>query len=118
MATLWGGKNEKTWSLEQAPFCYGDLCVFERLAIDAKTASHSHATWMIINSLLQRLCRRDMAAIVLKAFPLEYEGNATKENHAAFERRRRALVRLYRWGLGFKPVPDRSLVQQGWMLKF
>jgi hypothetical protein len=78
VATLWGGKNEKTWWLEQAPFCYGDLCVFERLAIDAKTASHSHATWIIINSPLQRLCRRDMAAIVLKAFPLEYEGNATK----------------------------------------
>jgi hypothetical protein len=61
-----------------------DLCVFERLAIDAKTASRSDATWMIINSLLHRLCRLDMAAIVLKAFPLEYEGNATKENRSAF----------------------------------
>jgi hypothetical protein len=29
---------------------------------------------MLINSLLQRLYHREMAAIVLKAFPLEYEG--------------------------------------------
>src|ERR1700730_2072280 len=117
VATVWGGKNEETWSWEQSLFCCGDLCVFERLTIDAKTASHSDATWMIINSLLQRLCRRDMAAIVLKAFPLEYEGNATKENRAAFERRRRALVRLYQRRLGFEPVSDPSLAREGWMLK-
>ena len=117
VATLWGGKSENTWWQEQAPFCFGDLCVFERLAIDAKTASRSHATWTIINSLLQRLCRRDMAAIVLKAFPLEYEGNTTKENRAAFERRRRALVRLYQGRLGFEPVSDPPLARAGWMLK-
>ena len=117
VAMVWGGKNEETWSWEQAPFCCGDLCVFERLAIDVKTASHVCAAWMIINRLLQRLCRREMAAIVLKAFPLEYEGNVTNENRAAFERRCRALVRLYQWRLGFEPVPDPSLVQQGWMLK-
>jgi hypothetical protein len=72
---------------------------------------------MIINSLLQRLCRREVAAIVLKAFPLEYEGNATKENCAALERRRRALVRLYKWRLGFERVSDPSLAREGWMLK-
>jgi hypothetical protein len=117
IAKLWGGKSEKTWWLEQAPFCFGDLCVFERLTIDAKTALQSRATWTIINSLLQRLCRREIAAIVLKAFPLEYEGNATKDNSAAFERRRRALVRLYQRRLRFELVSDPSLAREGWMLK-
>jgi hypothetical protein len=117
VATLWGGESQETWWLEQAPFCFGDLCVFERLAIDAKTGTHSHDTWMFINSLLQRLCHRDMAAIVLKALPLEYEGNATEENQAAFERRRRALVRLYQRRPGFEPVSDPSLAGEGWMLK-
>jgi hypothetical protein len=83
------------------------------LMVGGLTLRQSHATWMIINSLLQRLCRRDMAAIVLKAFPLEYEGNATKENRAAFERRQRALVRLYRSRLGFKPASDSSLAREG-----
>jgi hypothetical protein len=58
-----------------------------------------------------------VAAIVLKAFPLEYEGNANEENRAAFERRRRALVRLYKMRLGCEPVSDPSLDQEGWMLK-
>jgi hypothetical protein len=117
VATLWGGKSESTWWQEQAPFCYGDLCVFEKLAIDAQTTSRSHATWTFVNSLLQRVCRRGVAAIVLKAFPLEYEGNTTKENRAAFERRRRALVRLYQGRLGFEPVSDPPLAREGWMLK-
>ena len=58
-----------------------------------------------------------MAAIVLKAFPLEYEGNATEENGALFERRWRALVRLYKMRLRFELVPDPSLAREGWMLK-
>jgi hypothetical protein len=106
VATLWGGKSEETWCLEQAPFCFGDLCVFERLAIDARSASPNHSAWTIINSLLQRLCRRGMAAVVPKAFPRKYEGNATEENQAAFERRRRALVRLYQRRIGFELVSD------------
>jgi hypothetical protein len=117
VATLWGGKSEETWWLEQAPFCFGDLCVFERLVIDARTASRSQFTWTIINSLLQRICRPSVAAVVLKAFPLEYEGNATEENVAAFGRRLRALVRLYQRRLGFEPVSDPSLASEGWMLK-
>jgi hypothetical protein len=117
VAQLWGGRSEETWCLEQAPFCYGDLCIFERLAIDAKSASGSHATWTIINGLLQRVCRRGVAAIVLKAFPLEYEGNTTNENESALERRRRALVRLYQRRLGFEPVSDPPLACEGWMLK-
>jgi hypothetical protein len=67
--------------------------------------------------LLQRVCRRGVAAIVLKAFPLEYEGNTTNENGAALERRQRALVRLYQRRLGFQPVSDPPLAHEGWMLK-
>jgi len=117
VAQLWGGRDEETWWLEQTPFCYGDLCIFERLVIDAKSASRSHATWTIINGLLQRICRRSVAAIVLKAFPLEYEGSTSNENSSALERRRRALVRLYQSRLGFEPVSDPPLAHEGWMLK-
>jgi hypothetical protein len=117
VATIWGGKDPETWWLEQSPFCFGDLCIFERLAIDSRSVSHTYGTWTIINSLLERLCLRDTAAIVLKAFPLEYEGNVTKGNLTAFERRRRALVRLYKFRLGLKLVPDTGLAYEGWMLK-
>jgi hypothetical protein len=117
VAQLWGGRDEETWWLEQAPFFHGDLCIFERLVIDAGSASRSHATWTIINGLLQRLYRRSVAAIVLKAFPLEYDGNTTNESRSALERRRRALVRLYQRRLGFEPVSDPPLAREGWMLK-
>jgi len=67
--------------------------ITERLAIGAKTAAHSRAKWVIIDRLLQALS--SSRGCLLKAFPLKYEDNFTVENRKLFERRKRAVVRLY-----------------------
>jgi hypothetical protein len=54
---------------------------------------------------------------VLKAFPLEYEGNVTPENRLAFERRQRALIRLYQRRIRFEPMPHNELAKEGWMIR-
>jgi hypothetical protein len=84
--------------------------------IDAKASADVEAAWEIIDALLTRI-RRGIAVMVLKAFPLEYEGKITPENQSAFERRRRALVRLYLHRIGFEPVPHKALADEGWMLR-
>ena len=107
VARIWGSDDEDNW-LTDGPFCYGDLCSFDRLVIDAKTLADVDAVWSIIDALLTRI-RRGMA-VMLKAFPLEYEGKITAGNRAACERRQRALVRLYERRLGFRPVPTKHLL--------
>ncbi|MEH2514203.1 hypothetical protein V1291_005557 [Nitrobacteraceae bacterium AZCC 1564] len=115
VARVWGGDNENRWWTDD-PFCYGDLCSFDRLVIDAKTTAEVEASWQIVNALIKRI-RRGVAVMVLKAFPLDYEGNETTENRATFERRRRALVRLYQRRIGFERVPHEVLADEGWMLR-
>jgi hypothetical protein len=53
-----------------------------------------------------------MVVMVLKAFPLDYEGEVTAENRPAFEHRQRALIRLYQRRIGFEPV-----VTKRWLTK-
>jgi hypothetical protein len=115
VARIWGGDDEDDW-VTDGPFCYGDICSFDRLVIDAKTLADVEAAWQIINALVARI-RRSMAAMVLKAFPLEYEGKITAENRSAFVRRQRALIRLYERRLGFRSVPHKALAGEGWMLR-
>jgi hypothetical protein len=77
------------------------------------------AVWLIIDALLTRI-RRGMAVMVLKAFPLEYEGEITAENRTAFARRQRALIRLYERRLeqrgGAAHVPMRPPPNSGSLL--
>ncbi|MFB9265375.1 hypothetical protein ACFFWD_19825 [Bradyrhizobium erythrophlei] len=115
VARVWGTDDERNWWTDE-PFCYGDVCSFDRLVIDANAWADVEAAWQIIDALLKRI-RRSMAVMVLKAFPLEYEGKVTAENRPAFERRQRALVRLYRRRIGFEPVPHKSLADEGWMMR-
>jgi hypothetical protein len=56
--------------------------------------------------------------MVLKAFPLEYEGRVNDETRPAFSRRQQALSRLYRRRLNAEPVPHEELAQAGWMFRF
>jgi hypothetical protein len=84
--------------------------------IDAKTSADVEAAWQIIDALLNRI-RRGMAVMVLKAFPLDYEGAVTAENRPAFEHRQRALTRLYQRRIGVEPVPHKTLADEGWMLR-
>jgi hypothetical protein len=115
VARLWGTDDEQNWWTD-VPFCYGDVCNFDRLVIDAKASTEVEAAWQIIDALIWRI-RRGMAVMVLKAFPLEYEGNVTAENRPAFERRQRALIRLYQRRIGFEPVPRKELAKEGWMMR-
>ncbi len=114
VARVWGTDDEDNWWTDN-PFCYGDLCSFDRLVIDAKTSADVEAAWQIIDALLTYI-RRGVAVMVLKAFPLDYEGKVTEENQPAFEQRRRALSRLYQSRLGLTPVPHKAWADEGWML--
>jgi hypothetical protein len=82
VARIWGGDDEETWET-YGPFCYGDLCSFDRLVIDAKTLADVEAVWQIVNALVMRI-RRGVAVMVLKAFPLDYEGKITEDSQPAF----------------------------------
>jgi hypothetical protein len=89
------------------PFDYGSVVSFERLRIERVTARQSKAVWMLVHKVLSGIRRGadGVAGIVLKAFPLEYENTVTDENRDAFERRRQALMRLYRRQLGMATLP-------------
>jgi hypothetical protein len=116
VARIWGTDDEGNWRWNESPFCYGYLCSFDRLVIDAKRSDDVEASWQIIDALLTRI-RHGVAVMVLKAFPLEYEGKITAESRPAFEQRARALARLYQRRLGFKLVPHKELADEGWMLR-
>lgn len=80
---------------------YGSVALFHRLCIESNNATESATAWRLIDKLVNRFASRDVSMMILKAFPLEYEGKLTNENRAAFERRRRAMLRL----LPLQPAP-------------
>jgi|GEM_PF-6636209 len=87
-----------------------------RLAIEASTSTDADLFWQIIGVLLKRIQRR-MAVMVLKAFPLDYDGKEIVEPEMAFGRRQRALIHLYQRRLGAEPVPHKESAEVGWMLR-
>jgi hypothetical protein len=115
VARIWGTEDDEAWWTDD-PFCYGSLCVFERLVIAARKSVDVHNVWQAIEALLHRL-RRGLAVIILKAFPLEYERNVTDANDARFRQRQRALIRLYRRRLKMEPAPHQELFAEGWMMR-
>ncbi|WP_315774690.1 MULTISPECIES: hypothetical protein [unclassified Bradyrhizobium] len=121
VSKLWGGEDEGQWGWTDKPFAYGDLIIFNRLVSDAQKSKDISAVWALVNELLHHLQRISgkhlTSAIMLKAFPLEFEGNVDAKNKKKFERRKRALMRHYRQRMGFEPVPNSSLAKEGWMLK-
>jgi hypothetical protein len=90
--------KQRNW-VDESPFAYGNVVVFDRLQIDAKTAAQSDAVWALINKFIDRQFRKNRwtraSMILLKPFPLEFENNITDENEAAFKHRRAAMIRLY-----------------------
>lgn len=66
-----------------------------------------------LNFLLDGLFAR-RALLILKAFPLEYEGSVSARTEAAFRRRRSALMRYYSSTLGVQPLPS-GAGAEGWM---
>lgn len=58
---------------------------------------------------------RHRSILIMKAFPLEYEGNASSpEISAALDHRQRAMVRYYRKIFGVAPLPG-EYGRQGWL---
>lgn len=103
----------QSWDWTNFPFDYGTVVRFERLAIDTAKDTRRLA-WSYIGRALHREFSRRAALMLLKAFPLEYEGEVTDDNRAAFERRLAAMARLYQFRLGALPLPN-SWGQRGWM---
>jgi hypothetical protein len=101
---------------DETPFHYGNVAHFERLRIEAASAAQSAAVWALIHRLVERefRARKRASIIVLKAFPLEYEGTTTDANRAAFEHRQRAMMRHYLHRLNARPL-GRKLGKDGWM---
>ena len=110
------------WGDEDLPFNYGTVVRFERLAI--KSTSRSPDVWSLISELIGREFARRGSLLMLKAFPLEYEGRASADSPAAirkrFRRRCIAMRRYYAHRLGMSAVPG-PYGEEGWMwraLKF
>lgn len=115
VARIWGTDDQRRWWTDE-PFCFGDLCSFDRLVIHPNSSADVESVWQIIDALLQHI-RRRCAVMVLKAFPIEYEGKVTKETQLAFARRQLALIRLYHRRLRAELVPHKELAEAGWMLR-
>jgi hypothetical protein len=104
------------WSDETAPFLYGTLVRFERLAV--RSTRRSPDVWLLISDVIAREFAQRGSILMLKAFPLEYEGRATAGRPAAerkrFRRRAMAMRRYYTWRLGMRVVPG-PYGKEGWM---
>jgi hypothetical protein len=89
------------------------LIIFERLVI---AAAHPDI-WPEITSAIDKAFKRVGGTMVLKAFPLEWEGSANGmpvADEPQFGRRLVAMKRLYKRQLGMEEVPDN---EDGWMWK-
>lgn len=97
-----------------SPLDYGSIVLFDRLCIEASSAHESNVVWKLIQKIVRGFERgRRVAGIILKAFPLEYEGSETDVNWPAFNRRRRAMLRHYTRQLGTETLPGEP-GQDGW----
>jgi len=56
----------------------------------------------------------DRSLLLLKAFPLEYEGNVSPDTEVRFHARQRAMMRFYSSTFGVRPLPGAS-GDAGWM---
>jgi hypothetical protein len=66
-----------------------------------------------VNTLIGRLFK-GRSLLILKAFPIEYEGRVTAENSDSFLRRQRAMKHHYQRILAVFPLPGID-GERGWM---
>jgi hypothetical protein len=93
------------------PFDFGTLICFDRLRISKGAPSDD--IWAAIKEhLIKRRFSRRSAMLVLKGFPLEYEGCLTEDNVGRFNHRQKAMVRLYMRRLGAEPFDGGK---DGWL---
>jgi hypothetical protein len=87
-------------------FDYGTVLLFDRLLIKTRTQAQSNTVWALIDALFAQLKRSNqIAALFLKAFPLEFEGD-TKAPQQRIKARQRALQRLYERRLSLTSISD------------
>jgi hypothetical protein len=101
----------KLWSDDPTPFDYGNVVRFDRLAI--MLTSKSAAIWSLVSRAIRKEFMRRGSLLLLKAFPLEFEGEGSTD-HDDFRRRASAMRRHYERRLGVRSVPGRYGAE-GWM---
>lgn len=89
-----------------------------RLSWMAKRASNGRIWPLAAVSLIDRFYVRKSAVLILKAFPLEYEGEVPPRSLTAkwLGRRRVAMLRHYRRHLDVELLPAK-LGKEGWMYR-
>ena len=105
-----------SWDRIPPLFDFGTLVRFERLAI--RPTILSSLVWKMIATMIHREFGRRGSAMLLKAFPLEYEGalgqSASSSLRQKFEKRRRAMERHYGRVLKVQLLPG-AAGKSGWM---
>lgn len=96
---------------------YGPLVQFCSAWADPQVAGQN-LWWKVANHLLFNEMDR-WSVLVLKAFPLEYDGNVPDGSASApfFAQRQRAMVRYYGRTLGMTALP-RLHGREGWLYRF
>lgn len=92
VAANWDGDIEH-------PLDYGSICMFHRLVIKSDT----DAVWKGIAEGIEREFKRS-SILVLKPYPLEWEGEVTPDNEDSLVRRQAAMKRYYRRRIGVDTV--------------
>lgn len=96
---------------------YGDIVEVELAWMKRSYARRSY--WVEAVEFLLNRIRSTYALLVLKAFPLEYEGRLGDgdQHSSSFIKRQAAMRRHYTALLGVQPFPSRTGVE-GWMWRF
>ncbi len=90
------------WDDDDHPLYYGNIVLFDRLSI----AELNPLIWPLLLNGIDRQFRKNMALLVLKVFPLEFEGRigdgigGDTADTPEFDKRQAAMKRLYRRKLG------------------
>lgn len=91
---------------------YGDIVELNRAWMSA-AFSNARRFSAAANTLIDNLYR-NRSLLILKAFPLEYEGKVAARNEASFLRRQKAMQRHYSRIFGVAPFPGAD-GRAGWM---
>jgi hypothetical protein len=106
------------WTDGFSPFDYGNIVRFERLVI--KSSNRSPLVWKLISEMIEREFEQRCSLLMLKAFPLEFEGrhdqHSPPRTRERFQSRLAAMKRYYERVLRAVPVPGYS-GKQGWMYR-
>lgn len=98
---------------------YGDILELNRIWL-ARVPTLAGRSTEIVKALISAFCP-EFALVILKAFPLEYEGrfssiDAQETYEAALQRRQRAMKRLYQREYGVRSM-EGAIGDEGWMYR-